>query len=336
VPPRENMRTDATPLSSVKMISAMRRYRFLAVAAAAAFTAFACAKKEPAASEKPAAPAAGKIIAEKIEPYTYTPPVKGHYKEINIGSFDLVDGIAFTASDGHGTVVYTTSKAIASPVLAESPCPMTHARAISAMRSASYVEVTLDKAGHSNYFAAGKMFGGSSREQQAGGRYWSSSLKAANAGRAAGSVQHRLHGGFEFDLTILHPQAHEVGQGDWMEGKRADASASKPTEQALKTAYESVRQAVVKKDLKSLLTALGFNDKQAAAIRGLDGIDADFAVYSDRFLAPGTASDFTSRPGAGNVRSEGVNPQGKKFANYYWFAPCGDRLVLVSIAENPQ
>jgi hypothetical protein len=31
--------------------------------------------------------------------------VKGHHKEINIGEFDLVDGIAYPATGGAGTVV---------------------------------------------------------------------------------------------------------------------------------------------------------------------------------------------------------------------------------------
>jgi hypothetical protein len=30
------------------------------------------------------------------------------------------------------------------------------------------------------------------------------------------------------------------------------------------------------------------------------------------------------------------NSKGQKFANYYHFAPCGDHLVLASIAENAQ
>jgi hypothetical protein len=301
---------------------------------------FGCAKKEPAAAVEKAGPpaaAAQKAAPEKpVPPYAYPAPVKGHYREVNVGSFDLVDGIAYTASNGAGTVVYVTDKPIASPVLADSPCPMTQARAVSILRSADYAEVTLDAAGRSKYFAAGKMFGGSSREDEVGGHYWTSSLKSGDAGRAAGGVQHKSHGGFTFDLPLLHPQVREVSEGDRAKGRRSDESAPKPTEQALKAAYQSVRDGVVKKDLKSVLAALGFSEKQSAAIRGLDGIDTDFAVYSDRFLEPGTVSDFTAKPGTGYVRSEGVNSKGKKFANYYWFAPCGDRLVLIQIAENPQ
>jgi len=298
---------------------------------------FGCAKKEPAAVEKGRPAVAQWASPEKPPPsYTYPAPVKGHYREVNIGSFDLVDGIAYAASNGAGTVVYVTDKPIASPVLSESPCPMTQARAISVLRSADYAEVTLDAAGRSKYFAAGKMFGGSTREDEVGGHYWTSTLKSGESGRAAGGVQHKSQGGFTFDLPLLHPQMREVSEGDRSKGRRADESAPKPTEQALIAAYTSVLDAVRKKDLKSLLAALGFNEKQSASIRGLDGIDADFGVYSDRFLEPGTASDIMAKPGTGYVRSEGVNPKGKKFANYYWFAPCGDRLVLVQIAENPQ
>ena len=316
----------------------MIRTRILAAASVTiVLVSFSCARKEPASVEKQAAPAvAEKPAPEKPPPpYTYPAPVKGHYREVNVGSFDLVDGIAYSASNGAGTVVYVTDKPIASPVLSDSPCPVTQARAISVLRSAEYVEVTLDSAGRSKYFAAGKMFGGSSREDEVGGHYWTSTLKS-EAGRATGGVRHKSQGEFTFDLPLLHPQVREVSEGDRSKGRRSDESAPKPAEQALSAAYTSVREAVRKKDLKSLLTALGFNEKQATAIRGLEGIDADFAIYSDRFLEPGTVSDFTAKPGTGYARSEGVNPKGKKFANYYWFSPCGDRLVLTQIAENPQ
>jgi hypothetical protein len=317
----------------------MTRFRFHAVVAVSlAAISLACGKKETGEPVKQSAAAVTPPPAHEKPPppYTYPAPVKGHYREVNVGSFDLVDGVAYTASNGAGTVVYVTDKPIASPVLSESRCPMTQARAISVLRSADYAEVTLDAAGRSKYFAAGKTFGGSTREDEVGGHYWTSSLKSSDAGRAAGGVQHKSHGGFTFDLPLLHPQVREVSEGDRSKGRRADESSPKPTEQALTAAYTSVLDAVRKKDLKSLLAALGFDEKQSAAIRGLDGIEADFAVFSDRFLEPGTVSDFMAKPGTGYVRSEGVNLKGKKFANYYWFAPCGDRLVLVQIAENPQ
>ncbi len=322
----------------------MTRFRLqAAVACVATLALTACNKGQPAPqaaspTEKPAsAPAvARKAVEEKPAPYTYPPPVKGHYKEINTGSFDLVDGIAFPAGRGAGTVVYVTSKPIASPVLVSSDCPMTQARVLTELRNGSYVEVTLDASGRSKYFAAGMAFGGSSREQEVGGHSWSSKLGKGGTGRATGSVRHKQYGGFEFDLPLSSPKVNEVSQGDWSQGHRADETAPRPTEQAVVAAYRAVREAALKKDLKALLAALGFDEKQIAAIAGLDGIDADLAVYADRFLQPGDPEEFTARPGTAYVASRGTNSQGKKFANFYHFAPCGDRLVLVSIAENPQ
>ena len=91
----------------------------------------------------------------------YPAPVKGHIKELNIGEFDLVDGIAYPSMNGGGTVVYVASKPIASPMLVDSACPLTQARALSKLRNASFGEITLDTAGRSKYFSAGTPFGGS-------------------------------------------------------------------------------------------------------------------------------------------------------------------------------
>jgi len=307
-----------------------------AVACALMVGALRCGKKESPEASKPAqteAPRAAQAAQEKPQPYTYPAPVKGHYQEVNIGSFDVVDGIAYRS--GSGTVVFVTSKPIASPVLADSPCPMTEARSLLDLRDASFLEVTLDGAGRSKYFAAGKAFGGSSREEEVGSRSWSSKLKA-NAGRAAGSVRHKRYGSFEFDLPVSTPSLPEVSQGDWVHGNRSIASAPAPSEQAVTAAYRSAHDAALKKDWKALLAALGFDEKKSAAIRGLAGIDSDLAVFADRFLQPGDAAEFTAQPGKAYVRGEGTNSKGKKFANFYHFAPCGDRLLLVSIAENPQ
>jgi hypothetical protein len=68
----------------------------------------------------------------------------------------------------------------------------------------------------------------------------------------------------------------------------------------------------------------------------LGGIDADLGVYSDRFLTANAPDEFNAEPGTADVRVEGANSKGKKFANYYHCAPCSDRFVPVSIAENPQ
>jgi hypothetical protein len=310
------------------MINCRRR----AVAAIAVALALSGCNKEAAA---PATAATQKAAAaDKVAPYTYPAPVKGHYKEINIGEFDLVDGIAYLATGGAGTVVYVTSKPIASPMIAGSACPMTQARVLAEMRDARYLEVTL-AGGKSKYFAAGTYFAGSSREQEVGGRYWSSTMKAGPE-HAVGSVQHKRSGSFEFDLPISNPKVKEVSESDRTQGNRYDATAPRPTEQAVTTAYRALHDAALKKNLRGVLAAQGFDTRQIAAIRGLEGIDADFLVYADRFLVPGSAGEVSLRPGTGYVRTEGTNSKGQKFANFYHFAPCGDHLVLVSIAENLQ
>ncbi len=285
----------------------------------------------PVAQEKKTA----RVAEETIPPYTYPAPVKGHFKEINLGEFDVVDGVAYPDPNGKGTVVYVTNKAIASPMIAGSACPMTQARALSQLRDASYLEVTLAK-GASKYFAAGRSFDGSSREEEVGGRYWQSRVKD-DPDRAVGQVVHKQHGSFEFDLPVSKPLINEVSQGDWIHGTRADATAPRLDEQAVRAAYEAVHDAALKKDLKALLAAQGFDAKQVGAIRGLSGIDADVAVYSERFLSASAPIEFSAKPGTAYIRVEGVNAKGKKFANYYHFAPCArGRLVLVNIAENPQ
>ncbi|MDQ2980672.1 MAG: HEAT repeat domain-containing protein [Acidobacteriota bacterium] len=261
--------------------------------------------------------------------------VKGHFEDVNVGDFDMVDGIAYAAGGGAGTVVYAVSKPIASAALADSPCPMTSARALTALRDAGYVEVTLDSAGDSKYFAGGTPFGGSGREDEVGGHYWSTKLRLTD-GRAAGSVEHREHGGFEFDLPLSSPKVPEVSEGDRSHGRRGDPSVPAPAEPAVSAAYRAVREAALKKDLNGLLAAQGFNPRQTAAIRGLDGIDADLAVFADRFLKPGASGEFQNGAGYGAVSGSGMNSKGKKFINFYWFSPCLGKLVLTGISENPQ
>jgi hypothetical protein len=304
-------------------------------ACAVAFALAGCGKQDSGTGDKPAAAAPKKVAEEKVPPYIYPAPVKGHYKEINIGEFDLVDGIAYSASGGGGTVVYVTDKPIASPMLTDSACPMTQARVLTKLRNGRYAEVTLDSAGRSKYFAAGTAFGGSSREQDVGSHPWSSKLKL-DAGRAVGIVVHKHDGHFEFDLPVSSPRGNEQSESDWGQSRRADPTLPKPTEQAVTAAYLAVHDAAIKKDLRALLLALGFAKAQATAIRGLDGIDADLAVYSDRFLTTGTPGEFTAKAGTAYLRVAGTNAKGKKFANYYHFVPCGEHLVLAAIAENPQ
>ncbi len=314
----------------------------LAIVGAAALIASGCNKGKPEAGQPagqtaaaPVAANAAEQKAEKPVPYAYPPPVKGHYKEINIGSFDLVDGIAYPSARGAGTVVYATSKPIASPVLAGSPCPMTQARFLTQLRDSRWVEVPVGASGKSRYFAAGTAFDGSSREEDSGGHYFSAKGKL-DGGRISGSVRHKQYGSLEFDLPVSTPQTPEVSQADYSNGTRGSEGEQTPGEQEVTAAYTAVRAAALQRDLRGLLAAQGFDQKQIAAIRGLDGIDADLAVYADRFLEPGTAGEFTKHSGVSYVKGEGTNSKGKKFVNFYWFAPCKDQLVLVSISENPQ
>ena len=303
----------------------MRSLRVHAVAACiATLAAWGCGKEQTAPG------AAQKLVEEKIAPYTYPAPVKGHIKEINIGEFDLVDGIAYPTMGGGGTVVYVTSKPIASPMFVDSACPFTQAQALSTLRNANFSEVTLDANGRSRYFAAGTPFSGSLTDLTA--RAWSSTLKM-DAGRAAGNVLHRQYGRFEFDLPLSTPKVDEISHGDRQQKRRLAATTPKPTEEAVTATYVAIRDAALKKNFKAMLAALGFDAKQAAAIRGMDGIEADFMVFADRFLTPGTPSDPWNKPGSGQVRGEGVKSNGKKFTNDYYFDLCGDHLVLTYIVE---
>jgi hypothetical protein len=307
--------------------------RNLGVAVAVLFVLAGCGKDEPGAGTATKAAPPKVVVEPPPPPYTYAAPVKGHYKEVNAGDFDLVDGIAYATPAG--TVVYVTDKPIASPLLAAAACPATQARALSQLRNVNFLEVTLNPAGRSKYFTTGASFGGGSREEDVGGRYWSAKL-GGGPGRATGSVRHGGNGGFEFDLPVVTPKQAQFSESERSDGKRGEPTAPKLDEQAMRAAYQALHAAAMKKDLKALLAAQGFAPAEVASIRGLAGIDADFAVYANRFLQPGTVTDFASRTGSGYVKSEGTNAQGKKFANYYHFTPCGERLVLTGIAENPQ
>ena len=269
-------------------------------------------------------------VEEKPAPYAYPAPVKGHIKEVNIGEFDLVDGIAYPAMGGGGTVVYVVSKPVASPMLVGSACPLTQACALAKLRNASFSEVTLDAGGRSKYFGAGTPFNGSLTDLTP--RAWTSTLKP-DAGRVTGSVAHKQYGKFEFDLPLSSPKIDEISYGDQQQKRRLAATTPKPGEQAVTAAYIALRDAALKKNLKATLAALGFDAKQSEAIRGMDGIDADFLVFADRFLTPGTPGDPWNKPGAGQVRGEGVKANGKKFFNDYYFDLCGDHLVLTYIVE---
>jgi hypothetical protein len=309
----------------------MTTIRLYAIAAGLVLAVCGCGKEQGAAPESGGATAAKPKAAETRVPlYAYPAPVKGHIKEINIGEFDLVDGIAYPALHGGGTVVHVVSKPIASPLLVDSSCPLTQARAMAQLRNANFSEVTLDAAGRSRYFAAGTPFAGSLNDLTP--RDWSSTLKT-EPGRVAGSVAHRQYGKYEFDLPLSSPKVDQISEGDRQQKRRLDAATPKASGPAVIAAYVALRDAALKKDLKATLAALGFDAKQSAAIRGLEGIDADFLIFADRFLTPGTPGDPWSKPGAGQVRGEGVKASGKKFFNDYYFDACGDRLVLTGMVE---
>jgi len=310
------------------------------VFAAALACALGCEKPPPtsAASGAREAEAAPRAVMPTPPPERHVldpvpTPVRGHFKEINTGDFDLVDGIAW-ASDG-GTVVYVTSKAIASAALATSPCPMTQARFLTALRDAGWNEVTLDAKGTSSYYGNGTPYAGRGHEDEVGGRYWKSWLETTN-GRAMGSVKHRNYGGFEFALTVLKPAAVQQSEMDLMSGHRGAPGEPTPKETQVAAAYRATRAAAMKKDLDGLLRLQGFDAKQVAAIKGLDGIQADLGAFADRFLKPGSAGEFDSGPGWGSLSASGKNSKGAKFINYYFFTTCGEKLVLTMVGENPQ
>jgi hypothetical protein len=306
----------------------------LAILSAAVAVSIACGGSPQSGGRAAPAP---KATADGPAPaFEYPAPVKGHIEEANTGTFDLVDGLAFPATGGEGTVVYVTSKAIASPALAGSTCPMTQARAISVLRNASYAEVTIDASGaRSPYYALGSAYGGRSREEDVGGRYWKITARR-DEGRIAGSVTYKGRGRFEFDLPVSKPGMSEVSEGDRVQGRGVDSSRRTPTEAEVIAAYSAVRKAALAKDLKGMLAAQGFDAKQIEAIRGLPGIDADLQAHKDRFLTPGTPEEPRMDPGEGAVGGQGVNSKQEKFFNFYQFAPCGNALVLISIGENPQ
>ena len=312
----------------------MTRDRLAVVIVSLALLAAAgCGDRDAAsdASTKAKAEGAKKVVEEKIPPYAYAAPVKGHIKEVNIGEFDLVDGIAYPALSGAGTVVYVVSRPIASPMLADSACPLSQARALATLRKANYAEVTIDAKGRSRYFAAGTPSNGSLTDMSPRG--WTSALKA-DAGKAAGNVVHRHYGRFEFDLPLSHPSVDEMSYGDRQQERKPAATTPKPAEKDVIAAYVAVRDAALKKDMKATLSAMGFDAKQVAAIRGMDGIDADFAGFTNRFLTPGTPTEPWARPGMGQVVGEGLRANNtKKYRNGYYFDLCGDRLVLTGISE---
>jgi hypothetical protein len=271
-------------------------------------------------------------------PYSYPPPVTGHYKEINTGDFDLVDGVAWGPTRAGETAVYVTDKPIASPVLG-STCPMAEARAISLLRDARWNEVGLDSHGRSRFFSAGTHYSGSSRSEDVGSHDWKFSRRDSGDQRIAGKVTHEDYGSFEFDLPSRKPAVAEVSEIERMDGGLSKSDMPAPDAAAVGAAFARIRAAALAKDLGAWLAAQGFSADQIARISGLAGIEADMEQHALHFLTPETPAadlEIEASPGTAYVRGEGVNAKGAKFINYYYLVPCGDRLLLGMIGENPQ
>lgn len=301
--------------------------------------AVACGKGEarpvtPGAQSSAAVPAA----EAKPEPYSYPAPVSGHYKESNTGDFDLVDGIAWGPTRAGETAVYVTDKAIASPILG-STCPMAEARALSVLRNARWNAVDLDAKGGSRYYGAGTQYDGTSRSEDIGSHEWKFTRRDVPADRIAGKVTNQYYGSFEFDLPVRKPAVAEVSEIERMDGGLSKPGMATPDAAAAVAVLARIRAAALAGDLKGWLAAQGFSAEQIAAIRGLAGIDADLEQHALHFLSPETpkeAEETEMHPGDGYVRAEGANSKGAKFINYYYLVPCGDRLLLGMIGENPQ
>lgn len=298
----------------------------------------ACSDKGPTPGASASAtldPAPG-----KAQPFNYPSPANGHYKESNTGDFDLVDGVAWGPTRAGATAVYVTDKQIASPVLGAA-CPMAEARALSVLRNARWVEVDLDAKGKSRYFSAGTQYDGTSRSEDVGSPDWKFSGRDGEGPgeRIAGVVKHKYYGRFDFDLPVRRPSQPEVSEVERMDGGLARADMPAPDAAAALAVFAKVRAAALAKDLPAWLAAQGFSPEQIAAIRGLEGIEADLEQHALHFLSPEAAPESTETemsPGAGWVRAEGANSAGAKFINYYYFVPCGGRLLLGMVGENPQ
>ncbi|MEO8197358.1 MAG: hypothetical protein ABI689_11630 [Thermoanaerobaculia bacterium] len=288
----------------------------------------------PGAEGSAAVPAA----EAKPEPYSYPAPVSGHYKEANTGDFDLVDGIAWGPTRAGETAVYVTDKPIASPILGNT-CPMAEARALSVLRNARWNAVDLDAKGKSRDYGAGTQYDGTSRSEDVGGHEWKFVKSADAAGRIVGKVTNQYYGSFEFDLPVRKPAVAEVSEIERMDDGLSKSDLPAPDAAAVSATFSKLRAAALAKDLKGWLAAQGFSAEQIVKIRGLAGIDADLEQHALHYLSPETpkeAEETEMHPGEGYVSAEGANSKGAKFINYYFLVPCGDRLLLGMIGENPQ
>jgi len=133
---------------------------------------------------------------------------------------------------------------------------------------------------------------------------------------------------------VSKPAMKELTEGERINGVRPAEGRRTPAEAELIAAYNEQRRAAKAGDLTAVLAAQGFSAAQIASIRGLPGISADLAAHAGRFLDPGVPEEVLTA--TGQVGARGKDPAGKAFFNFYEFSPCGEKLVLVSIGENPQ
>jgi hypothetical protein len=271
-----------------------------------------------------------------------TASVSGHVEETNVGRFDLVDGLAYRKSEGGGTVIVATSKAIVAPAaLAQSPCPATYARALTLLRGASHVEVSVGGTGSPEGIAIGAPDGSSAF---AGGLELGLTLDVRNDTRIAGRVARRVSGSryrsryeqiLTFDLPVWTPGEAQMREIDFVDGIKGPDDAATPTEEAVRHAYSVVRTSAADRNLNAWLQAQGFDASQSAAIRAIPGIRKDFATLAEQFLTPGTPDQIWVRPGIAGVEAEGTNGKGEKYRTGYYFLTCRTQLVLVRVAGSP-
>ena len=281
--------------------------------------------------------------ASPLEAQARTPPlppavVKGTYTDDNAGALSLVDGIAWRSAAPPATVVYLTTRPIASAALG-SACPMTEARALTLLRDAAWVEVAPDASGASRFFTWGRTFGDSrgGRDTEMGDHKWTITLRTAPAGTIAGSVAYTDRGTFDFELPVRRPTIPETSGAQGYDDGPRERPATPVAAKAFMAAYQAVRAAALAKDLQAFLAAQGFSAAQIAAIRALPGIDDDFARLSLRFLETESKRGkpaFQGRRGA--MTAEGANAEGKRFYNWYYLTRCGARYLLTTMAENAQ
>jgi hypothetical protein len=297
--------------------------------------AAACGKGESGAVPPGAEATAKTPAAEaKVMPYTYPAPVSGHYKEGNSGEFDLVDGLAWGPTRAGETAIYVTDKLIASPVLGAT-CPMAEARALSVLRNARYNTVDLDAKGKSRYYGAGTQYDGTSRSRTSGVTTGILPPRRRR-GRIAGKVTNRYQAASS--STCRYASHRARSQRDRTHGRRPLQDRHGDPRCAAVSATCQDPRAALAKDLKGWLAAQAFGRADRGHPRSRR-IDADLEQHALHFLSPEMPKDTEEtekHPGEGYVRAEGANSAGAKFINYYYLVPCGDRLLLGMIGENPQ